>query len=675
MGARSSQSRGPGLNETDGHLLEYFRNTFSGGGGASTQGPPGFGTPQGLTATGGVINDYTTTPGDVYRAHIFTSSGTFDVTASGAFGDTLEYLVVAGGGSGGGFSGANGGGGGGAGGLRTNLTDHPLAGVAYPVPAFPTSYTVTIGAGAQINTSPSSGNRGSNSEFYPTPVSYPSTAFIRSVGGGAGGYTPEPATTGGSGGGGAAPTNSVVAGNTPTDPNNPQPQGNPGGSGNSNGSRGGGGGGGGGGAGENASGSWPGGIAGNGGLALQVLIAGPSTTNPTVGTPGPSGTGWFAGGGGGSGTDETFGDTKRGVGGRGPDHSATTPYGGGGNGQPGGSPVAPQPNGLSSTGGGGGGGRTPNNAGSGGSGIVVVRYQIGRVTAAAKATGGAISYYNNKTIHAFTGSGTFVTNSGFSETVEYFMVAGGGGGGGSSGGGGGAGGYLTGTSSVAHPAPLTVTVGSGGSREIGNGGDTSINFPAGTLTAAGGGHGGSNFTGTPGTPGTPGGSGGGSLNQGTSQGNGNQYGPTSPLNPAPAPGQGNNGAAGGSNPTIRGGGGGGAGGAGSSAAGGVGIQMPATFRDPRSAPGPGSNPISGGGLGTPGPSGQYWFAGGGGGGKSYPATGGSGGAGGGGTGGAQAVGTVAVQNTGGGGGGGGFTPGEHAGANGGSGIVLIAYPS
>ena len=34
---------------------------------------------QGLTATGGVISDYTDGPA-VYRAHIFTSSGTFDVT-------------------------------------------------------------------------------------------------------------------------------------------------------------------------------------------------------------------------------------------------------------------------------------------------------------------------------------------------------------------------------------------------------------------------------------------------------------------------------------------------------------------------------------------------------------------------------------------------------------------
>ena len=34
----------------------------------------------GHTASGGVINDYTSPTGEVYRAHIFQSSGTFDVT-------------------------------------------------------------------------------------------------------------------------------------------------------------------------------------------------------------------------------------------------------------------------------------------------------------------------------------------------------------------------------------------------------------------------------------------------------------------------------------------------------------------------------------------------------------------------------------------------------------------
>ena len=32
----------------------------------------------GMQATGGVIHDYSTTPGDVFRAHIFTASGTFE---------------------------------------------------------------------------------------------------------------------------------------------------------------------------------------------------------------------------------------------------------------------------------------------------------------------------------------------------------------------------------------------------------------------------------------------------------------------------------------------------------------------------------------------------------------------------------------------------------------------
>ena len=73
--------------------------------------------PSGLTATGGVISDYTDGPA-VYRAHIFTSSGTFDVTAPGSFGDNVEYLVIAGGG-GGGL------GGGGAGGYRSSVPPEP----------------------------------------------------------------------------------------------------------------------------------------------------------------------------------------------------------------------------------------------------------------------------------------------------------------------------------------------------------------------------------------------------------------------------------------------------------------------------------------------------------------------------------------------------------------------
>ena len=41
---------------------------------------PGIGPQSAMTATGGVISDYTDS-GTVYRAHIFTSTGTFDVSA------------------------------------------------------------------------------------------------------------------------------------------------------------------------------------------------------------------------------------------------------------------------------------------------------------------------------------------------------------------------------------------------------------------------------------------------------------------------------------------------------------------------------------------------------------------------------------------------------------------
>ena len=80
------------------------------------------GASSGHVATGGVISEYTS-GSDVYRAHVFTSSGTFDVTTVGTLdGDGVEFLVV-GGGAGGGGSRDNyaGQGGGGAGGLITNV--------------------------------------------------------------------------------------------------------------------------------------------------------------------------------------------------------------------------------------------------------------------------------------------------------------------------------------------------------------------------------------------------------------------------------------------------------------------------------------------------------------------------------------------------------------------------
>ena len=69
MGVRSSGSH-PTTTKADGHLLKYFRQTFSGGGGGTNYVAPS----EGITATGGVISDYTEPgPGTIYRAHVFLS--------------------------------------------------------------------------------------------------------------------------------------------------------------------------------------------------------------------------------------------------------------------------------------------------------------------------------------------------------------------------------------------------------------------------------------------------------------------------------------------------------------------------------------------------------------------------------------------------------------------------
>ena len=61
MGARSTGSH-PTTTKADGHLLEYFRQTFGAGGGGTNYVAP---VDTGLTATGGVISDYTS-GSDVY---------------------------------------------------------------------------------------------------------------------------------------------------------------------------------------------------------------------------------------------------------------------------------------------------------------------------------------------------------------------------------------------------------------------------------------------------------------------------------------------------------------------------------------------------------------------------------------------------------------------------------
>ncbi|HZJ34656.1 MAG TPA: fibrinogen-like YCDxxxxGGGW domain-containing protein, partial [Candidatus Angelobacter sp.] len=114
-------------------------------------------------------------------------------------------------------------------------------------------------------------------------------------------------------------------------------------------------------------------------------------------TLGTGGNGGHGGGGGGA-----VGVTTGGVG-----LNAGSPGGGG-------SPVSqtnkPGGNGGANTGGGGGGGshyNATNKGGNGGSGIVIISYPTGSMTA----TGGTITTSGGNTIHKFTSSGNFVVTS------------------------------------------------------------------------------------------------------------------------------------------------------------------------------------------------------------------------------------------------------------------------
>jgi len=276
------------------------------------------------------------------------------------------------------------------------------------------------------------------------------------------------------------------------------------------------------------------------------------------------------------------------------------------------------------------------------------------------ATGGTITYSSGKTIHTFTSSGTFTVSSG-STLVDYLVIAGGGGGGGGTGGGGGAGGFRTGTGLPvsASPGSYTVTVGGGGvggnSPSVPGGSTSGTNGNPSifsTITSTGGGGGGNRDSSEAGKNGGSGGGGGGSETVNTA-GSGNTP-PTSPP-------QGNPGGSG------RGGG------ADSAGGGGGGANATGTPSPSVTVGGSGGNGMASSISGS-----SVTYAGGGGGGGHSPASS-SGGAGGGGAGGTPTAAGVApggagTTNTGGGAGGnGGGT--QSLGASGGSGIVIIAYPS
>jgi len=349
-------------------------NTGGGGGGGGTQG----GGVGGDGGSGIVIISYPTGSMTAIGGTITTNGGNtiHTFTNSGSFGvapvKSVQVLVVAGGGGGGG--GTYHSGGGGAGGLVYNSS--------YPI-SLSTPVTITVGGGGSGGVNTTRGTNGQDSVF----------GTITAIGGGGGGnYSTGDGLRGGSGGG--AIYNYNIGGSSIVG------QGNSGGTASGSAPNYGSGGGGGAGAAGGNGTSTTGGV---GGIGLAYSISGSSQ--------------YYAGGGGGS----TYSSGTPGAGG----------LGGGGAGS-----ISNATSGTPNTGGGGGGAeRNGSTGGNGGSGVVVISYPTGSMTA----TGGTITTSGGNTIHTFTSSGTFGLVVG---EVQVLVVAGGGGGGMDMGGGGGGGGVI-----------------------------------------------------------------------------------------------------------------------------------------------------------------------------------------------------------------------------------------
>ena len=301
-----------------------------------------------ISATGG---NATLTVGD-FKTHVFTSPGTFCVSAGSGGLNIADYVIVGGGGGGGG----DGAGGGGAGGFRISNsqgcipapTMSPLIAPA-GITVAPGAYSIVVGGG---------GTAGSYSPATQGGDGIASSGLgLSSAGGGGGGSYIACSGNGRAGGSGGGGTRSGVGGAGNTPPTNPE-QGKAGGPGGP--SPNGDGGGGAGALGGNSPGN-P--TAGAGGVGSFVADAFMGPTAPSYGTPGPvSSTRYFSGGGGGGG-DQV------------PSTAGAGGSGGGGAGGP-----RPNPSnataGADNTGGGGGGSGVPGNAGVGGSGIVMIRYKF-----------------------------------------------------------------------------------------------------------------------------------------------------------------------------------------------------------------------------------------------------------------------------------------------------------
>ena len=308
--------------------------------------------PEFITATGGTI----TCCGD-YKIHTFTGPGTFTVCSVGntTGSNSVDYLVVAGGGSAGRACGNFGSGGGGGGGMRISggtasgcYAVSPLGSSPSPVSALPVTaqgYPITVGGGGSPVSSDGPGNSGSSAVF----------STITSAGGGAGGGGSGGSNIGVNGGSGGGSNNTASGGTGNTPPVSP-PQGQPGGTNSASN-----GGAGGGGAGQTGFNSDPATSPKSGGGDGSY-----SNINPATGVAdGPVGSARYYAGGGGGGC------------GAGACHSGPGGAGGGGAGFVSGSPfsTAPGEAGTTNTGGGGGGTRA-GNSGGGGSGIVIIRYRF-----------------------------------------------------------------------------------------------------------------------------------------------------------------------------------------------------------------------------------------------------------------------------------------------------------
>ena len=323
-----------------------------------------------ISATGG---NCVSTVDTNFKVHVFTSPGTFCVSAAGGPLAVADYVVVAGGGGGGGGSNGSvfGAGGAGAGGYR----ESHVAGTSGPYTASPLAATtslpisvgaipVTVGAGGTGSAATSPCNRvrgtdGSNSIFSTITSAGGGSGGSRITGGCSSSCTLGKGNDGGSGGGSSEDAQGFRAGGSGNTPPTTPPQGRDGGdSGPIPAPKGGSGGGGAGATGGEgiAPVSNNPGVAGGAGVTSSITGSavaraggGASGGNGpgTVAAGGPASTG---GGGAGGGPTSGAGD---------PGCAATINTGSGGGGSSG--RVSPNPGGA---------------GGNGGSGIVIIRYKF-----------------------------------------------------------------------------------------------------------------------------------------------------------------------------------------------------------------------------------------------------------------------------------------------------------